>query len=146
MDEILQLREFIETQRYHDALLLIEEMEDMAVSDKFSKIKSYSTILLLHLIKQAVENHTTVSWDLSIENSAEEIAETNKRRKASGFYATDAELTQVLERVYKNALTRASLEAFGGAFSAQVLQQKFDKQAIMDKAMQLILDEQAKLI
>lgn len=146
MDEILQLREFIETQRYHDALLLIEEMEDMAVSDKFSKIKSYSTILLLHLIKQVAENRTTVSWDLSIENSSEEIAEVNKRPKAGGFYASHAELVQILERTYKNALTRASLEAFGGVFSAQELQQKFDKQAIIDKAMRLIIDQQTKLI
>jgi hypothetical protein len=146
MDEILQLREFLETQRYHDAMLLIGEMEDMAVHDKLTKIKSYSTILLLHLIKQMVENRTTVSWDLSVENAAEEIADINKHRKASGFYASTEEIAQILEKVYKNALTRASLEAFGGVFSAQDLQKKFEKQAVMNKALQLIADEQAKLL
>ncbi len=51
MDEILQLREFIETQRYQDALLLIGEMEEMAKEDKINKLYNYCVILLIHLIK-----------------------------------------------------------------------------------------------
>jgi Domain of unknown function DUF29 len=144
MEEILQLREYLESERYSDALLLLDEMEDMATSDKFAKIKSHSMILLLHLIKQAAEGRTTRSWDASINNAVRNIAYTNKRRNAGGFYVTNADMVLTLEEVYTTALERAALEAFGGVFLPEQLQEKFDKQLVVDTATTLILAEQAQ--
>ena len=62
MDELLELRTHIEQGRYAEALTLIGEMEEMSRDDKINKIESFLHILLLHLIKQAVEQRTTRSW------------------------------------------------------------------------------------
>lgn len=61
MDELLQLRSYLEQHQYEDALLLVEEMEEMSRADKINKIYSFTKILLLHLIKQAAEQRTTRS-------------------------------------------------------------------------------------
>ncbi len=66
MEELTMLRQYIEGHNYQEALLLIEEMEEMSKEDKLNKIYSYGVILLLHLIKQAAEKRTTRSWDFSI--------------------------------------------------------------------------------
>lgn len=87
MDEILQLREYIEAQRLRTHYFLIGEMEEMAKEDK---IHSYCVILLIHLIKQHVEQHTTRSWDASIYNSLKHIAKVNNRKDAGGFTSTMA--------------------------------------------------------
>ena len=39
-------------------------------------------VLLLHLMKQAIEHRTTKSWDVSILNACDQIRRLNKRRKA----------------------------------------------------------------
>lgn len=52
MEELLELRSYIEQGRYADALVLIGEMEEMSRDEKINKIESFLQILLLHLIKQ----------------------------------------------------------------------------------------------
>jgi uncharacterized protein YdeI (YjbR/CyaY-like superfamily) len=146
MEEIMELRRFIEEQRYDDALLLIGEMEDMATSDKFVAIKSHATILLIHLIKQATEKRTTRSWETSIKNALDSIADVNKRRKAGGFYLLQEDVVEALERAFDGALRRAALEAFEGVFLPEELQKKFDKQSILQQALTLVLNEQATRI
>jgi hypothetical protein len=66
MEELLELRSYIEQQRYPEALNLIAELEEMSREDKINKIRSFAVILLLHLIKQEAEKRTTRSWDVSI--------------------------------------------------------------------------------
>jgi len=77
MEELLELKGFLLSGNISDALLLVEEMTEMSKDDKLNKIYSFAKILLLHLIKQRAENHTTRSWDLSIKNSVREIQRTN---------------------------------------------------------------------
>ena len=48
MEELLTLKTYIETGKYSDALLLINELEEMSLVDTFNKIDSFSVILLLH--------------------------------------------------------------------------------------------------
>ena len=89
MEELLQLRTYIEQGRYADALKLIGEMEEMSKDDKINKIVSFMEILLLHLIKQAAEKRTTRSWNVSINNCLRQIARINKRRRSGGHYLTE---------------------------------------------------------
>jgi|SRR5918996_6208540 hypothetical protein len=138
MEELLMLRQYIEQQRYAEALALIGEMEEMSREDKLNKIYSYAILLLLHLIKQNAENRTTRSWDYSIRNAAREILRINKRRKAGGTYATSEELKEILEEAYQSALERAALEAFEGQYSDEKLAGMIDKEAILAKALALI--------
>jgi hypothetical protein len=140
MEELLELRTYLEQERYADALLLLNEMEEMAKEDKLHKIRSFAIVLLIHLIKQHAERRSTRSWEYSIQNSTEEIRYVNRRRKAKGTYATPDELREMLEDAYRPALGKAALEAFEGTLSAEQLAEKIDRQAILDEAFRLITE------
>jgi Domain of unknown function DUF29 len=138
MDELQTLKQYIEAERYEDALLLISEMAEMSKEDKLNKIFSFVMILLMHLMKEAAEQRSTRSWQNSIYLSTQEIQRTNKRRNSGGFYANKNELKEILQEAYEAALRRASLEAFEGQYSEQEFAQKIDKASIINKALELI--------
>ncbi|MCP4111308.1 MAG: DUF29 family protein [Desulfobacteraceae bacterium] len=140
MEELFELRNYIQQGQYSDALILLDEMEEMSKDDKINKIHSYAVILLIHLIKQNAQKRSTRSWENSIENSVEKINMTNKRRKAGGFYIGEEELKDVLSESYKTALRNASLEAFEGIYSASELGQMVDKEDILKQAWKLIFE------
>ncbi len=142
MDEIFELRQLIEQGRYPEALNLIGELEEMSKDDKINKIISYMEILLLHLIKQTVEKRSTKSWDVSIKNRLYQIARTNKRRKAGGYYLTEEDLKEALEEAWTPAIRMASLETANGKYDEEELAQIVDKQMLLEKALELILIEQ----
>ncbi len=139
MEELLELRRFIEQEQYPAALSLIEEMDEMSREDKINKIRSFAKILLLHLIKQTAEQRLTRSWELSIANSLSEIYYTNNRRKSKGYYLDEAALHEVLLEAYPLALKGAALEAFEGGCSAKEIDQKVDKMMIVQEALQQIV-------
>lgn len=138
MEELIELRRYIEQQRYAEALDLIAEMEEMSREDKINKIYSFAEILLLHLIKQEAEKRTTRSWDLTIRNAVRQIARVNKRRKSGGTYLEEAELRDIIADVYQPALERASLETFEGRYDDQELSQQVERGAIEQKALTMI--------
>lgn len=138
MEELLELRSYVEQHRYVEALDLIAEMEEMSREDKINKIYSFAVVLLLHLIKQAAEKRTTRSWELSIWNATQQIARINKRRKAGGTYLTRAELVEVIAEAYPAALKRAALEAFEGLHDDQALGALVDGAALERQAVELI--------
>lgn len=139
MEELLELKTLLTCGNITDALVLVEEMTEMSKDDKLNKVYSYSVILLLHLIKQQVEQCTTRSWDLSIRNAVRQINRTNKRRKAKGYYLTDEELRDTLADAYDSALEGASLEAFEGRHSSEELAQMIDYDRLMADAFGLIV-------
>ena len=55
MEELFELKAHIEQGRYIEALTLIGEMEEMGRDDKINKVRSFTVILLLHLIKKHAE-------------------------------------------------------------------------------------------
>jgi hypothetical protein len=142
MDELLELRTYIEARRYDDALLLIGEMEEMAKEDKLNKISSFAVVLLVHLIKQHAEQRTTRSWDASIYVAVFEIGKSNKRKKSGGYYATNEELRATLAEAWPVSVRRAALEAFEGRYEAEELERMINKTAVLEAALQLILEEQ----
>ncbi len=138
MEELLELRAYIEQQQYAEALDLIAEMEEMSKEDKINKIYSIAAILLLHLIKQQAEKRTTRSWDLSIRNSVRQIVRINQRRKAGGVYLDPGALQMIIDEAYQPALERAALESFEGRYDDRELGQLVDKTLIKQKAISLI--------
>lgn len=138
MEELLELKQLLYQGNIPDALLLVEELEEMSKSDKINKIFSYSIIVLLHLIKQKCENRTTRSWDVSIRNSVKQIQRSNKRHKTKGNYLTNDELKETLEDAFESALDEASLEAFGGIYSAEKLAEMVNKEELINLALDLI--------
>jgi len=138
MEELLTLKELLHQGNITEALLIVEELEEMSKSDKLNKIFSYGIILLLHLIKQTAENRTTRSWNLSIRNSVKQIQRSNCREKAQGTYMSETELAATLEDAYDLALEKAAIEAFEGQYEAEELNQLVERQEIINKAMNLI--------
>ncbi|MDM8527832.1 DUF29 family protein [Anaerolineales bacterium HSG24] len=138
MEELLELRGYIEGQQYPEALVLIEEMEEMSREDKVSKIRSFAKILLLHIVKQHAEKRSTRSWDVSIRNAIREINYVNYRRKAKGTYLDENGLKDALAEAYLTALDRASLEVFGGIYDEKQLGNMVVREEIEQEAFTLI--------
>lgn len=139
MEELMELREYIEKGRYVEALALIGEMEEMGLEDKIHKIGSFVEILILHLIKQHVENRSTRSWDVSIKNAVDSIEDTNSRRKFGGYYLGPEELGEIIDRRYRRALRRASLEVLEGRYDESELAAKVDEALIKENTLSLLL-------
>ncbi len=142
MEELFELRSHIEQGRYVEALNLIGEMEEMSRDDKINKVRSYTVVLLLHLIKRNAQNTTTRSWDVSIRNALEEITFTNKRRKAGGCYLGKEELRIAVEEAWDKALRCASFESFEGNRTESEIAGMIDEEKIKDEALRMMLDMQ----
>jgi ABC-type transporter Mla MlaB component len=138
MEELLELRQLLEQGNIPEALLLVDELEEMSLSDKINKIDSYGVILLIHLIKQQAEKRSTRSWEISLENAVREINKINQRRKSGGYYVNSTELRDILQQGYLIALKRASLEAFEGRYEAEELAAMLNETEILTQALQLI--------
>ncbi|MDJ0730865.1 MAG: DUF29 family protein [Crocosphaera sp.] len=138
MEELMTLKQLLQQGNIPAAITLVEEMEEMSKDDKINNIISYGIVLLIHLIKQQVEQRTTRSWDVSIRNAVLAIQEKNKRRKSGGYYLTLEELKISLEAAYKQAINKASLEVEEGRYNRQELLKLVDKERIINQAMDLI--------
>jgi hypothetical protein len=138
MEELLDLRRYLEAGDYQAALQVLDELDEMSLKDTIYKIQSFMEILLIHLIKQHTEQRTTRSWDVSIRTSCRRIQRLNKRRKARGWFLSMAELQEALEEVYDDALERAALEAFGGQYTPGELATRIERQAILQQALTLL--------
>ncbi len=143
MEELMNLKQLLHQGKIAEALVIVEELEEMSKSDKINKIFSYGIILLLHLIKKTAENRTTKSWETSILNSVKQIQRTNQRRKAKGTYLTEEELLETLEDAYESALREAALEAFEGKYEARELGKMVKKEDIITIAIDLILERKS---
>ena len=135
MEELLMLRQFIEEQKYDQALELVGELEAMSKEDKLNKIYSYAVILLLHLIKQAAEERSNRCWEFSIYNSAKEIKRINKRRKSGGYYADEDELQEILNDAFDTAIKKAAIEAFEGQYTEKELLLRIKPEEIKEQAL-----------
>ena len=138
MNELQELRAKIESQDYHGAIAIINELEEMSVEDKLNKIYSYMVVLLVHLIKQNVENRSTKSWERSIFNSIKYINKTNQRRRAGGYYASEETLQEIIEEAFSHAIKEASYELFEGKMSVSEIEEKIDFVEIKNTAVTLI--------
>ena len=139
MEELLELRHYLEAKNYDKALEIVNELEEMSREDKINKIYSYAVILLIHLIKQTVEKRTTRSWDVSIRNSIREINRVNKRRKSGGNYAQDEELKEIITEAIPAAIDRASLEVNEGLYDSKDLTSLLDENLLVEQAFDLVI-------
>src|SRR5215510_1362139 len=85
MDELYELRRYIDMGETAAAPALLDAMDEMSKDDKIQKIASFMRMLLVHMIKQSVEHRSTKSWEVSIRHALRQIATVNIRRKADGL-------------------------------------------------------------
>ena len=141
MEELATLRQHIQKKNYATALRLVDELEEMSKEDKLNKVYSYTVILLIHLIKQQAESRTTTSWDLSVRNAVRAIKRVNKRRKSGGYYASEAELNEIVEEAFEEALDNACVEIFEGKYDRNHLMNSIDVEKIRKGARSLIAND-----
>lgn len=109
MEELTDLRSSILAGRYHDALTIIDELEEMSKEQILRNIESYLIRLLIHLIKNHVEQRLTNSWAASIRDSVICIQRLNLKANKTSYYIRQDEWESYLNNGFKDAIFAASV-------------------------------------
>ncbi|MFM6024439.1 MAG: DUF29 family protein [Dolichospermum sp.] len=136
--ELIDLRNSIIEKRYTDALAIVDELEGMSKQAILRNIQAFLRILLIHLIKNQIENRLTNSWVASIRNSLVEIKKINLKQNKKFYYINQNEWDSWLEDEIELAIADASLEVMSGKFKRQQLSQMLNKPQLILTATELI--------
>ncbi len=137
--ELIDLRTSILEERYTDALAIVDELDGMSKQAILRQIQSFLNVLLIHLIKNQVEQRLTGSWANSIRNSIREIKKANiKDNKTSYYINTDEWETFVEEEVIEDAIAESVEEAFDGVYTQFQLAEMMDRNLIIQTAVRLL--------
>lgn len=115
--ELCDLKTCIIEGRYDDALVIVDELEGMSKQDILRKIESFLVRLLIHLIKNQLEQRLTNSWAASIRGSLVEIKRLNLKDNKTSFYINQDEWMTMLEDTIDLAISDASVEVFNGIYT-----------------------------
>jgi Domain of unknown function DUF29 len=115
--ELIDLRNSIIEQRYTDALAIVDELEGMSKQAILRNIQAFLRILLIHLIKNQIEQRLTNSWVASIRNSLVEIKKVNLKENKKSYYINQNEWDSWLEDEIELAIADASLEVLNGIYN-----------------------------
>ncbi|MBW4448756.1 MAG: DUF29 domain-containing protein [Spirirestis rafaelensis WJT71-NPBG6] len=130
--ELSELRNSILEGRYADALVIVDELEGMSKQGILRNIQFYLNILLIHLIKNQLEQRLTGSWVNSIRNSIKEIRKLNIKSNKTSYYINKHEWeTFIEEEVIEDAVADASLEVFNGKYTRSQLSTILDRKQIL---------------
>ncbi|XHR80551.1 MAG: DUF29 family protein [Gloeotrichia echinulata GP01] len=136
--ELIDLRNSIMEGRYADALAIVDELEGMSKKAILRQIKSFLKILLIHLIKNQIEQRLTNSWANSIRNAILEIQDVNLKENKKSYYINQDEWGSWLEDEIELAVADASLEVLNGKFKRSQLSKMLDKPQIVLNATELL--------
>ncbi|MBD2385468.1 DUF29 family protein [Cylindrospermum sp. FACHB-282] len=137
--ELIDLKNSILDGRYADALGIVDELEGMSTKAILRQIKSYLRILLIHLIKNQLEQRLTNSWAASIRNAIREIKEANLKYHKNSYYINQDEWENFIEEeVIEDAIADASLEVMNGAYSQFKLAEIVDRTQLMQTALSFL--------
>jgi hypothetical protein len=137
--ELIDLRTSILEGRYSDALAIVDELESMSKKEILRKIKAFLKILLIHLIKNQIEQRLTSSWAVSIRNSILEIYDLNLKENKTSYYINLDEWENLIEEeVIEKAIADASEEVMNGQFTRSQLSEMLDKPQLLERAIELI--------
>ncbi|MEM8807772.1 MAG: DUF29 family protein [Cyanobacteria bacterium P01_G01_bin.38] len=84
--ELLDLRRSLLEGRYEDALLLVDELEGMGKQAILRNIELFLVRLLVHLLKNQIEQRLAHSWLVSISDSILQISKLNLRDNKTSYY------------------------------------------------------------
>ncbi len=138
MEEILELRQLLESGKTEEALWIVEELEEMGRKGLEVNIGSYARVLLTHLIKQQIEKRTTKSWDTSIRNSVRHINKLNARPKKRGSYFNEEQLKEIVVDSLEEAIDKAALEVEEGKYDYQEIKEMINDVELLSEAMRLL--------
>jgi hypothetical protein len=137
--ELIDLRASIQEGRYADALVIVDELEGMSKKAILRSIESYLKILLIHLIKNHVEQRLTGSWAACIRNSIREIKKLNLKENKKSYYVKQDEWVNLIEEeVIENAIADASLEVLNRKYTRAQLSAMLDRNQILTRAIRFM--------
>lgn len=84
--ELVELRHSLLEGRYNDALVLVDELEGMGKQAILRNIESFLVRLLVHLIKNQVEQRLSHSSLISISDSVLQISKLNRKDNQTSHY------------------------------------------------------------
>jgi Domain of unknown function DUF29 len=136
--ELMDLKTSILEGRYGDALFIVDELEGMSKQAILRNIKAFLKILLIHLIKNQVEQRLTGSWACSIRNAVLEIQELNLKGNKTSYYINNDEWEGFIESVLMAAIADASEEVLNGKLNRVQLATRMEKSQIILTAHRLL--------
>ncbi|MGK7883655.1 MAG: DUF29 family protein [Crocosphaera sp.] len=132
--ELIELRQYINEGRYQDALEIIDELEEMSKKAILQKIQSFLVRLLIHLIKNQVEERLTNSWAVSIRDSIIKIQSLNLKDNKKSYYIKEEDWQDYLEEAFDDAIFAASVEVFEGKYNPFQLREKVNEEDVKNIA------------
>ncbi|WP_017654020.1 DUF29 family protein [Fortiea contorta] len=136
--ELIDLRTCIQEGRYADALAIVDELEGMSKQAILRNIQAYLRILLIHLIKNQIEQRLTNSWAASIRNSLIEIKKINQKENKKSYYINQDEWDSWLEDEIELAVCDASLEVLNGMYNEFEITEMVDRRQVTQNSLQLL--------
>ncbi|MEA5508901.1 DUF29 family protein [Crocosphaera sp. UHCC 0190] len=128
--ELTELRNYINEGRYQEALEIIDDLEQMSKKAILAKIQSFLLRLLIHLIKNQVEQRLTNSWAVSIRDSILKIQSLNLKENNKSYYLKEQEWGDYLDETFEDAIFAASLEVFEGKYNPFQLRENVNEEYI----------------
>ncbi|MDB9514303.1 DUF29 family protein [Kamptonema animale CS-326] len=137
--ELIDLRTSILEGRYKDALAIVDELDGMSKQAILRQIQSFLNVLLIHLIKNQVEQRLTGSWASSIRNAIREIKKANIKDNKTSYYVNGDEWENLIEEeVIEDAIADAAEEVFNGTYNQFELAEMVDINQIIQNAVRLL--------
>ena len=137
--ELMELRQSILEGRYDDALEIIDDLEDMSKQGTLRKIEAFLVRLVIHLIKNQIEQRLTNSWIASISDSVIQIAKLNIKDNQKSYYIKSDQWGEYLAEALEMAIRPASAEIFGGTLKQSQVSQRLQGKELIDFAENLLL-------
>ena len=136
--ELIDLRASILEGRYEDALVIVDELEGMSKKAILRAIKSFVIRMLIHLIKNQVEQRLTNSWVASIRDSLLEIQDLNLKENKTSYYIKSDEWQPFLDSILEAAIRTASVAVQGGAYTPFQLSEIVDRTQVIETSQNLL--------
>ena len=153
--ELIELRASILEGRYEDALDIVDELEEMSKKSILRNIVSFLIRLMVHLIKNQLEQRLTNSWIASISNSVIEIQSLNLKDNGKSclgarslasyadagshrYYIKQDEWQSYLEEAIERAIRPASVEVMQGKLKASVISAQCDREKLIEISNKLL--------
>lgn len=138
IQELTDLKNCILEERYQDALLIINELEEMGKQAILRNIESFLVRLFIHLIKNQVEKRLTNSWIASISDSIIQIKKLNLKDNKNSYYIQSDQWQSYLEEAIEQAIRPASIEVLGGSLKASQLSVMIDRNLLLETGEKLL--------
>ncbi|MFB2877625.1 hypothetical protein [Floridanema aerugineum] len=136
--ELIDLRASILEGRYEDALAIVDELDWMSKKATLLAIESFLLRMLIHLIKNQLEQRLTNSWAASIRGSIVEIKKRNLQDNKTSYHVQLNEWETMLEEILEQAISDASVEVFNGEYTPFQLSEMVERTEIIVIAKNLL--------